>query len=33
MLVCGVTVLIDVMDRAGGLVAMVKMIGADLRDR
>lgn len=28
MLVCGVTVLIDVMDRAGGLNAMVKMIGA-----
>lgn len=28
MLVCGVTVLIDVMDRAGGLGAMVKMIGA-----
>ena len=28
MLVCGVTVLIDVMDRAGGLSAMVKMIGA-----
>jgi di/tricarboxylate transporter len=28
MLVCGVTVLIEVMDRAGGLGAMVKMIGA-----
>lgn len=28
MMVCGVTVLIDVMDRAGGLNAMVKMIGA-----
>ena len=28
MLVCGVTVLIEVMDRAGGLSAMVKMIGA-----
>lgn len=28
MLVCGVTVLIEVMDRAGGLNAMVKMIGA-----
>jgi di/tricarboxylate transporter len=28
MLVCGVTVLIEVMDRAGGLTAMVKMIGA-----
>jgi di/tricarboxylate transporter len=28
MMVCGVTVLIDVMDRAGGLTAMVKMIGA-----
>ena len=28
MMVCGVTVLVDVMDRAGGLNAMVKMIGA-----
>lgn len=28
MMVCGVTVLIEVMDRAGGLNAMVKMIGA-----
>ena len=28
MLVCGVTVLIEVMDRAGGLNAMVKLIGA-----
>ncbi|MDA8124988.1 MAG: SLC13 family permease [Deltaproteobacteria bacterium] len=28
MMVCGVTVLIDVMERAGGLTAMVKMIGA-----
>lgn len=28
MLVCGVTVLIEVMDRAGGLSAMVRMIGA-----
>ncbi len=28
MLVCGVTVLVEVMDRAGGLNAMVKMIGA-----
>ena len=28
MMVCGVTVLIEVMDKAGGLNAMVKMIGA-----
>ncbi|MBP2637299.1 MAG: hypothetical protein H6Q72_3206 [Firmicutes bacterium] len=28
MMVCGVSVLIDVMDQAGGLNAMVKMIGA-----
>ena len=28
MMVCGVTVLIEVMDRSGGLNAMVKMIGA-----
>ena len=28
MMVCGVTVLVEVMDRAGGLSAMVKMIGA-----
>ena len=28
MMVCGVSVLIDVMDKAGGLNAMVKMIGA-----
>ncbi|SDE73667.1 SLC13 family permease [Sporomusa acidovorans] len=28
MMVCGVSVLIDVMDQAGGLKAMVKMIGA-----
>jgi di/tricarboxylate transporter len=28
MMVCGVTVLVEVMDRAGGLSAMVRMIGA-----
>jgi len=28
MMVCGVTVLVEVMDRSGGLNAMVKMIGA-----
>jgi di/tricarboxylate transporter len=28
MMVCGVTVLIEVMDRSGGLNAMIKMIGA-----